>query len=156
MALRVVEEARNSPTRRLHGLVDELAVLERLRAAVVALQAATVVRFARARVEREPARDVHPRDVGRGVVEEVGLACRVSPSAAARRLGSARAWWFDLPRTYAALAVGAVSEQTAEAVVSETRHLDGPTRRAVDARLHDAGLEGKGAREAAALPRRYA
>ena len=183
MALRVVEEVeeRSHPsTRRLHGLVDhlaglthdalggvddesseadlvdQLAVLERLRAAVVAVQAATVVRFARARVERELALDVHPRAVGRGVVEEVGLACRVSPSVAARRLSSARAWWFDLPRTYTALAVGAVSEQTAEAVVSETRHLDAGTRRAVDERLHDADLAGKGVREAAALARRYA
>jgi hypothetical protein len=94
-------------------LVDQIAVLERLRAAVVAVQAATVVRFARARVERELALDVHPRDVGRGVAEEIGLACRVSPTVAARRLGSARAWWFDLPHTYAALAAGSLSEQTA-------------------------------------------
>ena len=77
--------ASHPSTRRLHGLVDELAgltgdalggvddesseadlvdqlaVLERLRSAVVAVQAATVVRFARARVERELAADVHPR-----------------------------------------------------------------------------------------------
>ena len=183
MALRVVlevEERRHPSTRRLHGLLDELAeftadalggvddesseadlvdqvaVLERLRAAVVAVQAATVVRFARARVELELAADVHPRDVGRGVVEEVGLACCISPTVAARRLSSARAWWFDLPRTYAALAVGAVSEQTAEAVVTGTRHLDAATRRAVDAQLHDADLAGKGVREGAAPARRYA
>jgi len=183
MALRVVEEVPEVPhptSRRLHALLDELilmttdalggvddesseadlvdqvAVLERLRAAVAAVQAATVVRFARARVERELALDVHPRDVGRGIAEEVGLACRLSPTVAARRLSSARAWWFDLPHTYATLAAGSLSEQTAEAVVTETRHLDGPTRRAVDARLHAADVAGKGVREAAALARRYA
>ena len=137
-------------------LVDQIAQLERLRSAVAALQAARMVRFGRARVERQLAEDVHPREIGRGVAEEIGLACRVSPTVAARRLCSARARWFDLPRTYAALPVGAVSEQTAEAVVTETRHLDVVTRRAVDARLHDAGLDGLGLREAAALARRYA
>ena len=49
-----------------------------------------------------------------------------------------------------------MGEQTAEAVVTETRHLDAVTRRAVDARLHEADLAGKGVREAAALARRYA
>ena len=137
-------------------LIDQVAVLERLRAAVAALQAATVVRFARARVERQLALDVHPRDVGRGIAEEIGLACRVSPTVAARRLGSAWAWWFDLPHTYAALASGRLPEQTAEAVVTETRHLDGPARRAVDARLQTAEIAGTGVREAAALARRYA
>ncbi|GAA3556556.1 DUF222 domain-containing protein [Microlunatus spumicola] len=183
MALRVVDEVEGLPhpaSRRLCSLLDELAsltadalggvddesseadlvdqiaVLERLRAAVAAVQAATVVRFARARVERQLALDVHPRDVGRGIAEEIGLACRLSPTAAARRLSSARAWWFDLPQTYAALSSGAVSEQTAEAVVTETRHLDGATRRAADARLHAADLTAKGVRDAAALARRYA
>ena len=137
-------------------LVDQVAVLERLRAAVAAAQAATMVRFARARVERQLAEDVHPRDVGRGVAEEIALACRVSPTVGARRLGSARAWWFDLPHTYAALALGLLSEQTADAVVAETRHLDADTRRSVDTRLRDADLAGLGVKEAAALARRYA
>ncbi len=183
MALRVVERVEEAPhpvTARLRALLDELgaltsdalagvdddaseadlvdqvAALERLRGAVAAAQAASTVRFARARVERELAADVHPRDVGRGVAEEIALACHVSPSVGARRLGSARAWWFDLPHTFAALAAGRVSEQTAEVVVTETRHLDAGTRRAVDARLHGADLASLGVREAAALARRYA
>ena len=41
-------------------------------------------------------------------------------------------------------------------MVTETRHLDGTTRRDVDARLADADLAGAGVREAAALARRYA
>ena len=137
-------------------LVDQLALLERLRGAVAAAQASVLVRFGRAREDRQVAEDVHPRDVGRGIVEETGLACRLPPTVAARRLSSARAWWFDLPHTYAALAVGRVNEQTAEAVVTETRHLDAVTRGEVDGRLHDADLAGLGAKEAAALARRYA
>ena len=183
MALRLVERVEEVPhptTARLHALVgqlgemtsdalagvddasdeadlvDQVAVLERVRAAVAAAQAAVMVRFGRARVERQLADDVHPRDIGRGVAEELGLACRVSPTAAARRLGSARAWWFNLPHTYAALASGDVGEQAAEAVVAETRHLDAPTRRDVDARLHGAGVAELGPREAAALARRHA
>jgi hypothetical protein len=183
MALRVVEPVEDLPhpaTRRLHALMGELAettsdalagvddesseadlveqvaVLERLRGAVVAAQAATMVRFVRARVERQLAEDVHPRDVGRGVAEEIALACRVSPTVGARRLGSARAWWFDLPHTYAALALGLLNEQTADAVVAETRHLHAEARRGVDARLHDADLPGLGVKEATALARRYA
>ncbi|GAB2595193.1 HNH endonuclease signature motif containing protein [Microlunatus antarcticus] len=137
-------------------LVDQVGVLERLRGAVAAVQAAVMVRFGRARVERQLAADVHPRDIGRGVAEELGLACRVSPTVAARRLSSARAWWFDLPHTYAALAKGSVSEPTAEAVVTETRHLDAGIRREVDARLAAKDLAGLGLREATALARRYA
>jgi hypothetical protein len=137
-------------------LVDQVGLLERLRGAVAAAQAACMVRFGRARVERQLAEDVHPRNIGRGVAEEIALACHVSPSVGARRLGSARAWWFDLPQTYAALATGRVSEQTADAVVVETRHLDAVGRRAVDARLAEADLGSLGVREAAALTRRYA
>ncbi len=137
-------------------LVDQVALLERLRGAVAAAQASVMVRFGRARVDRQLAEDVHPRDIGRGVAEEVGLACHVSSTVAARRLGSARAWWSDLPHTFVALSSGRVNEQTADAVVIETRHLDAVTRREVDARLHDADLPQLGVREAASLARRYA
>ena len=136
--------------------VDRVAALERLRGSVAAVQAAEIVQLARARVEREFAADRHPRDIGRGLAEEIGLACRLSPSTAARRLSSARALWFDLPATSTALAEGRVSEPVAEAVVTETRHLDATTRRGVDDRLADAGLDALGLKEAAALARRCA
>lgn len=136
--------------------VDRLHAWERLSAALAAGQASEVVGFARARVERQLAEDVHPRDIGRGVAEEIGLACRMSPTLAARRVSSARAWWFDLPHTYHSLTRGEITVAVAEAVVVETRHLDAGTRRAVDARLRDADLGSLGTREAAALARRYA
>ena len=66
--------------------------------------------------------------IGRGIAEQIGLACRISPVTAARRLNTARALWFELPDTYTQLAAGELSERVAETVVAETRHLDPETR----------------------------
>lgn len=183
MALRVVEPVEEStdPVRtfvasaldgiavlvgaRLGGVVDEasealridrIRAWEQLVAAVTAGQALEIVGFARARVERQLDEQVHPRDIGRGVAEEVGLACQVAPSAAARRVASARAWWSDLPHTYQALTRGEISVALAEAAVAGTRHLDPATRQEVGARLVGADLASLGVRDAAALARRYA
>jgi hypothetical protein len=99
---------------------------------------------------------VHPKAIGRGVADQVALACRISPFAGSRRLGVARALWFDLPHTYARLAAGDLSEHRGEVVVAETRHLDGATRRDVDARVDAAGIATMGTRSAAACIRRHA
>ena len=136
--------------------IDRVAALEALRASVAALQAAESVRFAKSQTAEQMTRDVHPRDIGRGVVEQIALARRISPYWAARQLGSARAWWFDLPKTYAALTAGELSERVAEAVVTETRHLDAAARRQVDAALGRASLPTLEARRAIALARRHA
>ena len=136
--------------------IDRIAAMEALRGALAARQAAEVVRFARSQVEEQLARDVHPRKVGQGITEQIALTChsaRIPPPAGST---SARAWWFDLPETYASLAAGELSEVVAEAVVSETRHLDASTRRQVDHRLHEADLVGMSTREALARTRRYA
>lgn len=116
-------------------LVDQVGLLERLRSAVAAAQAAVTMRLARARVGQETVERRKPEAVGRGLAEEIGLACRISPTAAARRLGAARAWWSDLPCTFAALVTGRLHELIATAVVGETRHLPSVTRRDVDRRL---------------------
>ena len=76
--------------------------------------------------------------------------------ASARRLGVARALWFDLPATYAAVLTGGLREQVAELVVSETRHLDQVTRRRVDAQVMAAGITGMGCQQAAACIRKHA
>ena len=71
-------------------LIDQVALLERLRGAVSAAQAATVVRFARARVERQLALDVHPRDVSRGIARRSGWRAGSHPPSqrgACRRRG---------------------------------------------------------------------
>ena len=82
------------------------------------------MRFAQSQVAEQLAADVHPDAVGRGIAEQIGLACRISPATAARRLNTAQALWFELPDTYAQLSLRELSERVAEAVVSETRHLD--------------------------------
>ena len=138
-------------------LVDQIGLLERLRGAVAAAQAAAMVRLARSRVERDTALDHRPGSIGRGLAEEIALACHLSPWVAARRLGAARAWWSDLPRTYTALAAGRLSERVALHVASETRHLDPVRRREVDQQLHQPpGPDGQGGVDLTALGVRQA
>src|SRR5829696_6341671 len=136
--------------------IDRIGRLEQLKAAVAALQAAESVRFAESQVERQLAAGVHPRAVGRGIADQIALACRVSPTEGSRRLGIARALWFDLPATFRLLTRGRVSEYVASLVVSETRHLPAPLRRQVDQKIVAAGLAGMGPRRAAACARGHA
>lgn len=117
-------------TARLEGMREGLNEL--VREAATGGDLAESVRFAQSQTAEQMARDVHPHEIGRGVAEQIALARKISPYWATRQLGSARAWWFDLPETYAALAAGTLSERVAEAVVAEARHLDAATRRRVE------------------------
>jgi hypothetical protein len=136
--------------------IDRLDRLERLRAAVAATQVAEMVRFAQSQTAQQLAAGVHPKRSGRGIADQIALACRVSPFEGSRRLGVARALWFDLPQTYTRLTAGALHERVAEQVVSETRHLDAGQRRAVDAKIHAAGIEKLGIRASAQCARKHA
>jgi hypothetical protein len=136
--------------------VDAVGLLERIQAAAAATQAAMSVRFGRSQVttqQRQVLRD--PEAVGRGIADQLALACHVSPSEGSRRLGIARVLHTDLPATAALLRAGRISFYVAGLVVSETRHLDPARRRAVDAQLA-AGLPGCAPRQAAALARKLA
>ena len=115
--------------------IDRIARLEKIKAAAAALQMAESVRFAQSQAAVQLAADVHPNQIGRGMQDRLGLACRISGFEAARRLGVARALWFDLPGTYRLLVVGEISQHVASLVVTETRHLDARTRRDVDAKI---------------------
>jgi hypothetical protein len=99
------------------------------------VQAAESARFAQSQTAQQLAARVHPKAVGRGIADQIGLACHVSPTEGSRRLGIARALWFDLPETFRLLRCGRVSEYVASLVVSETRHLPAPIRRQVDAEV---------------------
>ena len=95
--------------------VDAITLLERIQAAAAATQAALSVRFARSQVttqQQQLLRD--PRAVGRGIADQLALACRVSPTEGSRRLGIARALHTDLPATAALLRRGQVSFYVAE------------------------------------------
>jgi hypothetical protein len=63
--------------------IDRLALLERLQAVTAALQAAESVKFAQSQVAEQLAADVHPNAIGRGIAEQIALACRISPVMAA-------------------------------------------------------------------------
>lgn len=136
--------------------IDRIARLEKLRAATAALQATESVRFAQSQVAEQLAADVHPDAIGRGIAEQIGLACRISPTTAARRLNTARALWFELPGTYSQLVTGELSERVAEAVVSETRHLNADKRRQVDQQIKTAGIAQMGFKAATAAARKVA
>src|SRR5215210_4705016 len=59
--------------------IDRIARLEKLKAAASALQAAESVRFAQSQVEQQMAADVHRKALGRGIADQIALACHVSP-----------------------------------------------------------------------------
>ena len=136
--------------------IDRIARLEKIKAAAAALQMAESVRFAQSQAAVQLAADVHPNQIGRGIADQLGLACRISGFEAARRLGVARALWFDLPRTYRLLVVGEISQHVASLVVTETQHLDARTRRDVDAKISTAGISQMGPRSAATCARKHA
>jgi hypothetical protein len=136
--------------------IDRIARLEKIKAAAAALQAAESVRFAQSQVEAQLAADVHPEKIGRGIADQLGLACHISGFAAARRLDMARAMWFDLPQTYRLLTAGEISDYVASLVATETRHLDAATRRDVDGKIVAAGIAQMGPRRALACARRHA
>jgi hypothetical protein len=136
--------------------IDRIARLEKLRAVTAALQAAESVRFAQSQVAEQLAADVHPEAIGRGIAEQIGLACRLSPVTAARRLNTARAWWFELPETYSQLSAGELSERVAETIVAETRHLNAEQRAAVDQQLVSAGVSKLGFKAATLCVRKTA
>ena len=108
------------------------------------------VRFAQSQAKAQLAADVHPKKIGRGIADQLGLACHVSGFEAARRLGVARALWFELPEIYRLLVAGEISEYVASLVVAETRHLDATTRGEVDRSSALLGSRMMGPRSAAA------
>ena len=101
----------------------------------------------------EPARSARraSREDRVGVVGQIALARRVSPSRAAGLVSTARALVHEMPATLAALEVGDLSEWRAELVVRECQVLDAEHRAHVDVELDElrcAGqLDGLGDRE---------
>lgn len=136
--------------------IDRVAGLEKIKTAAAALQVAESVRFAKSQAEAQLAANVHPDKIGRGIADQLGLACKISGYVAARRLGMARALWFELPETYRLLVTGEVSEYVASLVVTETRHLDATIRHEVDTKICAAGIAQMGPRSAAACARKHA
>lgn len=136
--------------------IDRIATLERLQASLEAVKATEMVAFARSQTAEQIAHGVHPRAVGRGIADQIALACRVSPSEGTRRLHLARDLVLDMPHTLELLARGEIGAWTARLVVQQASHLDRGTRAVVDTQLAGKRLPGKSPREAAATARRLA
>ncbi|WP_207782231.1 HNH endonuclease [Phytoactinopolyspora limicola] len=136
--------------------IDVLAGLERLKAAAAAAQYEVMVQFAESQRAARRGMGFAERHALRGVPEQIGLATKTSPSAAARQLGRARALTCHLPATFDLLRRGEISEFAATVIVNETSHLAPEERRQVDARLASGGITGVGVRRVQGLARRYA
>ena len=120
------------------------------------MQAAEIVKFAQAQVAEQKDAGVHPRRLGRGIAEQLGLATKTGPWHGSRRLTLARDLWFDLPATYALLARGEISEYVAQLVADRnqpSRPGAAPTRRPATRRRR---TDQMGRRQAAAAARKLA
>ncbi|MEJ2871676.1 DUF222 domain-containing protein [Actinomycetospora sp. OC33-EN08] len=140
--------------------IDRIALLEQTRTALAAAQHTEMVAFAKAHVEAQAdlvaAHELDPRDLGKGIADQIALACHISPTVGSRRLGVAQALADDLPTTRALLVAGRVSERVAELVVSWTSHLDPEHRRHVDQQVTEAGIEAQSRFQAEATIKRLA
>ncbi|MGJ0118014.1 HNH endonuclease [Williamsia sp. MIQD14] len=128
--------------------IDQISVLESLKAACAAAQAKQTMRLEELRVEAERAAGVPVARQGRGLAAEVALARKASGSAGGRYLGFVRALIREMPHTRAALASGALTEWRATILVRETAHLTPRDRGEIDRRICAAtsSLEGVGDR----------
>lgn len=135
--------------------IDRIAALERVQAAVTAAQARESTAFAASQLAGQAAAGIPASRRGRGIAEQIGLARRLSPTSAARRLALAETWSKDLPAVFAALTRGRTSEWAATLVARETAGLDRTSRRRIAEELAPQ-LPGWSPRQVAAAARRMA
>ena len=133
-------------------LVDQIAVMERLKSGLAAAQARVTARLDARRRARESAAGVPAAQRGKGLGREVALARRDSVRKGDRHLGFARALVREMPHTLAALTRGEISEWRATLVVQATAVLSAEHRAMVDAELAGA-LAGLGDKQVAARAR---
>jgi hypothetical protein len=138
--------------------IDQIRVLEELKAAAAAAQARAAADLHESVSCAQAVRGVPVKDRGRGVAAQVALARRESPSRGSRHLGLAQALTREMPHTLAALTSGRLSEWRATLLVRETACLSVEDRRRLDAELcADPGtLDGKGDRGLVAAAKRVA
>ena len=115
--------------------IERIRQFEELKAAVAAAQAAETAAFAASQQAAQAVAGVPVARQGRGVAAQVGLARRVSPWQAQRYVGWCAVLTRELPRTFAALQAGRISEWRAMIVARETIWLSREDRAVVDAEL---------------------
>ncbi len=136
--------------------IERIALLERVKAAVGAVQVAETVKFAQSQVEEQRAAGVDYRRLGRGIGDQIGMATKAGPWHGSRKLTMARDLWFELPGVFGLLVDGVISEYVGLLVVTETSHLAPEVRRLVDQQVVAAGIDRMAPKEAAATARRLA
>ncbi len=139
--------------------VSRLRVLEQIGCAVAAAQARDAVDLDRTRRTERAAAGVPAARQGEGVAAELALARRVSPHRAARLLGLATILDREMPRTFALMQAGELTEWRATLLVRETACLALADRRTVDTRLcggDTPAVLGMGDRQVEAAVRRLA
>ncbi len=112
--------------------VEQIAELERLKAAAAARQADLAVDLDHSVRSREAAEGLSPRLRGRGVAAQVALARQESPHRGQVHLGLAKDLATDLPRTREALREGRLDEYSALLVARETGCLSREDRAVID------------------------
>ncbi|MGZ8179183.1 HNH endonuclease [Williamsia sp. SKLECPSW1] len=137
--------------------VDRISLMESIKSACAAGQAADTLRLQELRSAAEAERGVPVERRCRGLSAEVALARRVSGNAGGRYLGFARAMG-EMPNTFARLRDGSLSEWRATILVRETGYLQVEDRRAIDDALcaDPKTLDGVGDRAVEALAKRIA
>lgn len=117
--------------------IDRIRALEELTSAASAAQARETLTFDMHRRNREAEEGVPSRKQGQGIGAEIGLARKVSRARGSKLLGFSRTLLMDLPRTFASLKDGAISEEKARVVAKETEWLPREKRQEVDDRMSD-------------------
>lgn len=117
------------------ALVDAVEVAERISAAAFAAQTRASVAYRGSQIERQRDLGVPPRELGRGVSDELALARRVTPTRASAQLALGRVLVESLPRTFGLLEAGEISAWAADEVAKAVLVLDDDDRATVDADL---------------------
>ncbi len=115
--------------------IDQIRLLEQLKAAAAAAQARVTLAFDRSQRERAAERGLPAAAQGQGIAAQLALARRESPFQGSRHLGLARALVAELPHTLAALTRGETTEWRATIMARETAELSHEDRVAVDAAI---------------------
>ena len=125
--------------------IDQIRLLEELKSAAAAVQARVTTAFVASQEDAQLEAGVSPKDVGKGIAAQVALAKRESPARGRRYVGWAGVLARELPRTFAQLQDGAITEWRAQIVARETAWLSEIHRRAIDDEVAE-HLEGWGDR----------
>ncbi len=115
--------------------IDQIRVLEELKAAAAAAQARASVDLDVSQRHAQAAAGVPAARRGIGVGAQVALARRESPHTGGRHLGLAKALVLEMPHTHAALTSGAISEWRATLLVRESACLARADRATFDEQM---------------------